>query len=260
MPRTARSSQGGYCYHVLNRGNGRQTVFHKDGDYAAFLKLLAQAGERVPVRLLAYCLMPNHFHLALWPQKDGELSAYMMWLMTAHVRRYHKHYRSSGHVWQGRFKAFPVQEDDHLLTLLRYIERNPLRAAMVDRAQDWLWSSVLDLGLSGFRAIPPSLILPSTSQGPGDLVLGEERRPRPLLHPGPVARPEDWLKYVNEPRTEAEVEAMRECLRRGRPFGGLEWTQRAAQQLGLEASLRPRGRPRKPIASQGLFDAEAEGA
>jgi putative transposase len=85
--------------------------------------------------------MPNHFHLALWPQADGDLSDYMMWLLTAHVRRYHKHYHSSGHVYQGRFRSFPVQEDDHLPTLLRYIERNPLRAGLVERAQEWRWSS-----------------------------------------------------------------------------------------------------------------------
>jgi putative transposase len=98
MPRTARASQGGSCYHVLNRGNGRQTVFHKDGDYAAFVKLLRDAAERVPMRLLAYCLMPNHFHLALWPRGDGALSDNMAWLLTAHVCRYHQHYHSSGHV------------------------------------------------------------------------------------------------------------------------------------------------------------------
>ena len=67
MPRTRRASQGGYCYHVLNRGNARRTVFHKDGDYVSFLKLLHEAGERTPIRLLSYCLMPNHFHLAVWP-------------------------------------------------------------------------------------------------------------------------------------------------------------------------------------------------
>src|ERR1700694_260631 len=141
MPRTARASQGGYCYHVLNRGNGRRAVFHKNGDYAAFLKLLGQAAERTPVRLVAYCLMPNHFHLALWPRGDGDLSDYMMWLLTAHVRRYHQHYHSNGHVWQGRFKAFPIQEDDHLLTVLRYIERNPVRVGLVQLAQQWRWSS-----------------------------------------------------------------------------------------------------------------------
>src|SRR6266571_135456 len=99
------------------------------------------ADEHVPMRLLAVCLMPNHFHLVLWPREDGQLSAYMAWLLTAHVRRYHQHYHSSGHVWQGRFKSFPIEEDDHLLTVLRYIERNPLRAGLVGRSEDWRWSS-----------------------------------------------------------------------------------------------------------------------
>src|SRR5207302_7815147 len=109
MPRGARDALGGYCYHVLNRGNGRRTVFHKEADFAAFAKLLRQAGERLDVRLLAYCVLSNHFHLLVWPRGDGDLSAYMMWLTTAHVRRYHRHYHSSGHVWQGRFRSFPIQ-------------------------------------------------------------------------------------------------------------------------------------------------------
>jgi putative transposase len=145
MPRSARASVGGYCYHVLNRGNGRATVFHKDGDYHAFLKALREVAQDIPIRVLAYCLMPNHFHLALWPTGDDDLSRALHWLTTAHVRRYHQHYHSSGHVWQGRFKAFPVQ-DDHLLTLLRYIERNPLRAGLVRRAEDWAWSSLPGVG------------------------------------------------------------------------------------------------------------------
>jgi putative transposase len=231
MPRTARASQGGYCYHVLNRGNGRRPVFHKDGDYAAFVKLLRQAGERTPIRLLAFCLMPNHFHLVVWPIHDGDLSTYMQWLLTAHVRRYHQHYHSSGHVWQGRFKAFPIQEDDHLLTVLRYVERNPLRAGLVRCAQDWRWSS----------AAPPV---------PG----------MPALDSGPVGRPADWLRWVEEPQTEAELQRLRESLRRGRPFGAEPWVAQAAQDLGLEASVRPRGRPKKAesAAAGNLFGAEAE--
>jgi putative transposase len=216
MPRGARDALGGYCYHVLNRGNGRRIVFHKDGDFAAFVKLLREAGERTDMRLLAYCLMGNHFHLLLWPRQDGDLSRYMLWLTTAHVRRYHQHYHSSGHVWQGRFRSFPLQEDLHLLTVHRYIERNPLRAGLVVRAQDWLWSS----------ATAP-------------------REGLPELTVGPVAHALDWGRYVNEPQTEAEVEALRECIRRRRPYGDDEWTQRTAQHMGLEASLRPRGRPPK---------------
>jgi putative transposase len=214
MPRGARDALGGYCYHVLNRGNGRRTVFHQEADFAAFGNLLREAGERIDVRLLAYCLLPNHFHLLVWPRRDGDLSAYMMWLTTAHVRRYHHHYHSSGHVWQGRFRSFPIQEDEHLLTVHRYIERNPVRAGLVARAQDWLWSSA-----------------------------ARHREGRPVLAAGPVAHAVNWLRYVNEPQTEAEVEALRECIRRRRPYGDDAWSQRTARQMGLEASLRPRGRP-----------------
>jgi len=112
MPRASRAAAGGFCYHVLNRGNARAEVSHKDGDYNAFIKSIAEASLRNPMRVLAYCLMPNHFHLALWPAKDGDLSPWMHWLLTTHVRRYQRHYHSSGHIWQGRFKAFPVQRLD----------------------------------------------------------------------------------------------------------------------------------------------------
>jgi putative transposase len=217
MPRTARAAQGGYCYHVLNRGNAHRSVFHREGDVAAFLKLMTEAAERTPVRLLAYCLLPNHFHLVLWPREDGDLSDYMMWLMTAHVRRYHQHYHSSGHVWQGRLRPFPVQEHDHLLTVLRYVERNSVRAGLVARAQDWRWSSA-----------------------------AADRTAAPILDASPVPRPDHWLDWVNQPQTEAEVESLRECVRRGRPFGHEAWMLATAERLGLRTSLRPLGRPPKP--------------
>ena len=119
MPRTARGSVGGYTYHVLNRGNARSAVFHKLDDYRAFVEIMAEASVRIPMRILAYCLMPNHFHFALWPRDDGDLSRWMHWLLTTHVRRYLRHYHSSGHIWQGRFKAFPIEGEEHLLTVLR---------------------------------------------------------------------------------------------------------------------------------------------
>ncbi|MDH5670073.1 MAG: transposase [Nitrospira sp.] len=142
MPRTARASVGGLCYHVLNLGNARAESFRKPEDSAAFLALLREAIERVPVRLLAYCVRPTHVHLAVWPTRGRDLRRFLHWLLTAHVRRYHRHYQSSGHVWQGRFKAFPIQRDDHLLTVLRYIERNLLRAGLVARADEWRWSNL----------------------------------------------------------------------------------------------------------------------
>jgi putative transposase len=117
MPRTARASVGGVCYHVINRGNARMEVFAKDADFRAFLDLMAEANERLVLPVLGLCLMPNHFHLVLWPSGDGDLSRWMHWLMTSHVARYrrHRHDRGIGHVWQGRFKAFPIQSDGHLL-------------------------------------------------------------------------------------------------------------------------------------------------
>ena len=220
MPRTARASVGGMCYHVLNRGNGRAAVFHKDTDYAAFLDLLAAANQRLPLRILGYALLPNHFHLVLRPRGDGDLSRWMQWLLTSHVRRYHRHYESSGHVWQGRFKAFPVQSDEHLLTVLRYVERNPLRAKLVRRAEDWAWSSL---------AWRPT-----------------GKRPE-LLADWPVACPSEWVKLVNAVQTDAELTAVRRSVSRGTPFGAERWTARVARRLGLESTLRPRGRPKKTL-------------
>jgi len=195
-------------------------VFHKDADYAAFVGLFGPACERLPMRILGYCLMPNHFHLVLWPHGDGDLGRWMQWLMTSHVRRYHRHYGGSGHVWQGRFKAFPIQEDDHYLSVLRYVERNPLRARLVRRAEAWAWSS---------------LRLRSVAAGES------------FLANGPLAIPGDWQQLVNEPQSEAELAALRASIQRGTPFGGPRWTQRAARELGLESTLRPRGRPRKSL-------------
>ncbi len=144
MPRTARACEAGFTYHVhvLNRGNARSEVFHKPADYAAFLQVICEATIRVPMPMLAYCLIPNHFHLVVRPHGDRDPSRWMHWLLTTHVRRYLKYYSHTGHVWQGRFKAFAAQDDDHLITVVRYVERNPVRAGLVTRAEDWPWSSL----------------------------------------------------------------------------------------------------------------------
>jgi putative transposase len=203
---------------VLNRGNGRAEVFHKADDYAAFLQLFPLGAQRLPMRVVGFCLMPNHFHLVLWPHHDGDLGRFMQWLMTSHVRRYHRHYHSSGHVWQGRFKAFPIQQDEHLVAVLRYVERNPLRANLVKRAEDWQWSSLRER-LSG--------------------------EPSELLHRGPLELPRNWRARVNQPQSEAEVAALQRSVNRGTPFGSDHWTKLAANRLGLESTLRPPGRPSK---------------
>jgi putative transposase len=222
MPRTARASAGNVCYHVLNRGNGRQTLFHHAEDYAAFLGLMADAEDRdkcPDMRLLGYCLMPNHVHFVLWPPNDGDLGRWMQWLMTAHVRRHHKFYNTDGRIWQGRFKAFPIEADEHLLAVLRYVERNPVRSKLlsVDDASLWPWSSC-SLLLDGVR--------------------------RPSLAPLPFPRPDNWLERVNTPLTAAELLAVQQSVDRGRPFGSETWVLETARQLGLESTIRSKGRPK----------------
>jgi len=229
MGRPLRAAPGGYVYHVLNRGNGRCTIFHKDGDYEAFERILAEALEHVPgMRLLAYCLMPNHWHLVVWPRADGELSDFGHWLTLTHTQRWHAHYHDvgTGHLYQGRFKSFPVATDEHFLQLCRYVERNALRAGLVSSAVEWRWASL-------WRRQQP------------------EEHLRELLSDWPVAEPVGWLDYVNEPQTEAELERIRRCVQRGQPLGGAGWVTRAARRLGLESTLRPRGRPRaKPAGKE----------
>src|SRR5512139_1372267 len=147
MPRIPRGQLDAQVFHVLNRGNGRAKVFRKHADYAAFLRLLGEAKARIPVRVFSFCLLPNHFHAVLQPQEPQHLSRFMHWWLTSHVRRYHRHYRSSGHVWQGRFKSFPIQQDEHFLTVMRYVLLNPVRAALVAAAGAWPWSSLHYPGL-----------------------------------------------------------------------------------------------------------------
>jgi putative transposase len=224
MPRTARASLAGYCYHALNRGNGRAQVFHDADDYHAFVRLLRKACARLPTRLVGFCLMPNHFHVVLWPTRDGDLGKWMQWLLTAHVHGYRRRYRGSGHVWQGRFRAFAIEQDDHLLTVLRYVERNALRAGLVARAEDWPYSSL------------PHWLHPSGL---------------PWLDPGPLPRSSDWLEVVQRVQTEAEVEALRRSVVRGVPYGGAGWVARTVAELGLESTLRPPGRPRRKTSQDG---------
>jgi putative transposase len=222
MPRSARQTPGGYVYHALNRGTARLKLFRKAADYAAFLRVLDEARERHPLRLLGYCLMPTHWHVVLWPAGDGELTAFLRWLTLTHSVRWHKQYHStgSGHVYQNRFKAFAISEDQHLLTVLRYVERNALRAGLVQRAEAWPWSS-LACRLAG----------------------GEVAARR--LHAGPIALPADWPRRVNAVQTEAELEAVRGSVTRGRPYGPEAWVEAVVQRLGLQSTVRPRGRPRK---------------
>ena len=197
-------------------------LFSKEKDFAAFEGLLEETLKTRAMRVCAYCLLPNHWHFVLWPEGDGDLAAFMQQLTTKHVRRWQLHRKKVGygHVYQARYKSFPVEGEAYFYQVVRYVERNALRAGLVERAEGWRWSSL-------WRR---------TCGTPQE---------KQLLSDWPVARPRDWCELVNEPQTEAEVEAIRRCVGRGQPYGGEDWVRRTAEQLGLQSTLRAPHRPKK---------------
>jgi putative transposase len=218
MPRPPRHTFAGECYHVLNRANRKAEVFHEPADYSAFLQLMEKAQRRIEVPLIAFCLMPNHVHLVVRPNADGDIALWMQWLFTTHARHYHGKNRTTGHVWQGRYKHFPVQGDRHLLALIRYVERNAMRAKLVTRAEEWRWGSLY------WRAHEQSVVRLSDS-------------PTPL--------PSAWIEFVNQSQTAAELAAIRTSVNRQRPFGDDDWVSRTAKSSELQQTLVDVGRPRR---------------
>ena len=215
MPRTSRSATGGVVYHVLNRGNGRMNIFRKPGDYQSFVQLLLDGKDKADIELFGFCLMTNHWHLVLRPHGDADLAAYLSWVTNTHVKRHRSHYKStSGHLYQGRYKSFPVQADSYFLTLLRYVEANP-RCGSVAQAGQWNWSSL---------GCDPKLAAK-------------------LLDPWPLKRPRNWTALVNETIPAIQRARIESSFQRGRPLGDDAWTIKAAQRLGLQYTINPRGRP-----------------
>jgi putative transposase len=192
VPRKPRIDVGGHIYHVLNRAVHQRALFETANDYNAFEGLLSEAKEQVPMRILAYCLMPNHWHFLLWPIADGDLRRFVKWLSCTHVRRSHlaRDIVGRGALYQSRFKSIPVQCDQHLYWVWRYVERNALRAGLVDRAETWPWGS-----------------------------LSHRARRGDLLSEGPLQLPLHWATIVNHPQTAKELSAFREHVAMGTPYG-----------------------------------------
>ena len=200
-------------------------LFRKPGDYQAFEQVLMEGMQRYPVELLTYCLMPNHWHLVVRPKTDEALGRWMGWVGVTHVRRHHEHYhsRGGGHLYQSRFKSFPVAEDEYFLNLCRYVEANPRRAKLADRAEQWQWSGL-------WRR---------THRGKGL-----------TLSAWPMRRRPGWVKWVNAAMEQELLDGLRQCVQRGRPLGPAPWVQATAARLGLGFTLRGPGRPRKTAVNQ----------
>ena len=214
--------RGGMVFFVLNRGVGRRVLFTKDEDFLAFERVVEETLRTRRMRLCAYCLMPNHWHFVVWPERDGDLPAFMQQVTNTHVKRWkeHRHEIGYGHLYQGRYKCFPVETEDYFYQVVRYVERNALRANLVERAKSWRWSSL--------RRVE------------------REDTAFPILSAWPLPRPTDWLQIVNQPQTEGEVSGGVAVLRQSR--SALRRSQlghRHGRAIGAEWTMRPRGRPRK---------------
>ena len=220
MPRSPRADEAGSIYHALNRGNARNPIFFKREDYEAFERLIVEGLGKFEVDLIAYQWMNNHWHMVLSPRVDGGMSRFIGWITLTHTQRYHAHHRTTGygHVYQGRYKSFPVQDDDHFHVVCRYVERNALRANLVKRAEQYRWGSLWNW-VGGDSPID--------------------------LSPWPVRRLPNWVGRVNQALSKGEHEALARSIKRGVPFGSEDWVEETVKRCRLESTMRPRGRPKK---------------
>jgi putative transposase len=222
MPRIARVAVGDTFYHVINRANGRARIFNSNNDYKHFESILQEGKETVDMRLVAYCIMPNHWHLVLYPEKDTDMGEFMRWITTTHVRQRRVMTKSVGygHLYQGTYKSFPVETNEYLQQLIKYIEQNPLRAGLVKNAEDWQWSSL-------WRREK-----------------GDSKQKR-LLSKLPIEFPENYIEVVNDISDDKSLENIRRSVNKGAPLGSDIWTADMVRKYGLESTLREPGRPRK---------------
>lgn len=221
MARQPRIDLGGYVYHIINRASGRVPIFKTKKDFKLFEEVLEEATEKIGMRILAYCIMPNHFHIALYPEQDGDVQKFMGWLTKTHTQRWHVVHNTTGHghLYQGRYKSFIVNTDAYYLTLMKYIEQNPLRAKLVKRAEHWQWGSL-------FRRVN-----------------GKPQQPR-LLTPWVVNESKDYLRDINILLKKDNLEEVQMSVLKGNPLGGTEWRDALIEKMNLEYTTRGVGRPK----------------
>ncbi len=221
MARQPRIDLAGYVYHVINRASGRVPIFRTDADYLLFEKVLEEAVEKYDMRVLAYCIMPNHFHLALYPRQDSDVQKFTGWLTKTHTQRWHVAHDTVGygHLYQGRYKSFIVNTDEYYLILMKYIEQNPLRANLVRRSEDWKWSSL-------YRRLNGTI------------------KQKKILYPWIIDVPDNYIKEVNTLPAKKELDGVRKSVLKGTPLGGEMWRRKLISKMNLAHTTRGVGRPR----------------
>jgi putative transposase len=222
MPRNARVDVENEIYHVINRANGRYQIFDTKADYQVFEKLLLETKELVEMRILAYIVMPNHWHLVLYPKKAGDLGKFMHRLTNAHTRKVHAITKTngSGHLYQGRYKSFLVDTDNYLMAVIKYVERNAVRAKLVNKCEDWQWGSA-------YRRVKGTK---------------EEKK---LIDNSPTPFPNRYTEWINTPDNSQDIELIRASALKGVPYGKEKWVNRMVATYHLESTLRDPGRPKK---------------
>ena len=219
-----RSDVAGNIFHAYNRANAGGQLFATQKDYLAFEAIIIEAQKRFKVKIYAYCIMPNHWHFVIEPTCDGGMAEFFHWVTTTHVKRWHRAHNTlgGGHIYQGSYKSNLCESDEHFLRLVRYVERNALRAMIVPVAEQWRWGSAWS------RLI-------GTPKGVAGVCLSE----------WPIEMPLDYRQILNEPQSSSELEAIRHALKRGAPLGSQMWCDEMVREYGLEKAVRPRGRPKK---------------
>lgn len=222
MPRVARVDVGEEVYHVINRANGHLQIFNTDDDYRLFEKLLLETKEITDMRILSYVVMPNHWHLVLYPRNDGNLQTFMHKLSNAHTRKVHARTNTngSGHLYQGRYKSFLVDSNNYLLAVIKYVERNAVRAKLVRRCEDWRWGSAW-------------------------LRIHGTVKQKKLLDELPTDLPDDYMKWINTTDRDDDLKTIRTSVNKNVPYGRDTWVERMVSKHHLESTLRSPGRPKK---------------
>lgn len=222
MARQPRVDIAGEVFHVINRANGRVGIFETAEDYEIILKALEEVKEVIPIDIFSFCIMPNHWHFSVRPKEDGDMGEFFGKCTQKITQRWHVTHKSigSGHLFQGRFKSFMVQEDGYFLNLMEYIEANALRAKLVERAEDWKWGSLY-------------------------LRKKNKSRAKGLLSPWPMEEPLDYLETVNKCEKRSQIEQIRNSVVKGNPLGEISWMKKMLKKYNLGYTVNPRGRPKK---------------